>query len=563
MRTHHALIAAAALALPLGLAEAQPGTQSAQSRNYTYQGRLLLDGSPAGGPFDFEVAQYDTDTGGTPLAVSTHLGITVDEGLFTIPDVEPGPFDLGTKQMWIEIRFRPPGGGSFIPLPARQPLGATPVATTLRGFEARQFTDGDFGGFIASKSPSGKVALSLGAAQSDNAGFLSLFDGNANITLAELTVENSDNARFGSLTLNGQAGTGGGNIVLRRDSGITALDLTGGSATTGPVLNLYAPGAGTLSPTLRLDAHDDGGALLELWDDTTGLRTLTLDGRSQSAGSLLGMYNAAGKATVFLDSDFQGGGVLSLAADDGSVRLFFDAQSSDQAGFLSVRNSEGEETIAIDGDDRDDAGFLDLRNRAGSTNFSGVTLDALDDDDAGGRVTVFNDKGAPVIELDGDRQRGATLLVRHDNGNPAFQVFENLLTMYDQNGAPTIAFVGATGAKNGVVHTESQGDTFLYAVEATEVWFEDVGSARLTNGSTTIALDPLFLETVTVSPEHPIRVFITPTAPCNGLWVEKHDTGFTVHELMQGSSNASFDYRVMAKRRGLESARLEPFTAPR
>jgi hypothetical protein len=465
--------------------------------------------------------------------------------------------------MWIEIRFRPTGGGSFIPLPARQPLGATPVATTLRGFEARQFNDGDFGGFISSKSPTGKLALSLGAAQSDNAGFLSLFDGNANITLAELIVENSDNARYGRLTLNGQAGTGGGNIVL-------PPRLWHHRPRPHRRLRHHRPRPQPLRarrrhplPTLRLDAHDDGGALLELWDDTTGLRTLTLDGRSQSAGSLLGMYNAAGKATVFLDSDFQGGGVLSLAADDGSVRLFFDAQSSDQAGFLSVRNSEGEETIAIDGDDRDDAGFIDLRNRAGSTNFSGVTLEALDDDDAGGRVTVFNDKGAPVIELDGDRQRGATLLVRHDNGNPAFQVFENLLTMYDQNGAPTIAFVGATGAKNGIVHTDSQGDTFLYAVEATEVWFEDVGSAHLTNGSTTIALDPLFLETVTVSPEHPIRVFITPTAPCNGLWVEKHDTGFTVHELMQGSSNATFDYRVMAKRRGLESARLEPFTAPR
>ena len=53
-------------------------------------------------------------------------------------------------------------------------------------------------------------------------------------------------------------------------------------------------------------------------------------------------------------------------------------------------------------------------------------------------------------------------------------------------------------------------------------------------------------------------VQITPTADCNGLFVaEKAGTSFTVKELRNGTSDATFDWEVAAKRRGYETVRLE------
>jgi len=116
--------------------------------------------------------------------------------------------------------------------------------------------------------------------------------------------------------------------------------------------------------------------------------------------------------------------------------------------------------------------------------------------------------------------------------------------------------MGCSGTKNAVVKT-SKGPMVLYTMESPEVWFEDFGSAQLNNGRAHIELDPLFLETVTINDTHPMKVFITLNDECNGVYVKKGRTGFDVIELNNGRSNASFDYRIVAKRKGLENQRLE------
>jgi hypothetical protein len=93
-------------------------------------------------------------------------------------------------------------------------------------------------------------------------------------------------------------------------------------------------------------------------------------------------------------------------------------------------------------------------------------------------------------------------------------------------------------------------------MESPEVWFEDFGTAELNGGSVRISLDPIFLETVTISPEHPVKVFLQPAGDSPGLFVEKDEEGFTVYERPGGSGSVSFDYRVVAKRRGFEAERL-------
>ncbi len=100
----------------------------------------------------------------------------------------------------------------------------------------------------------------------------------------------------------------------------------------------------------------------------------------------------------------------------------------------------------------------------------------------------------------------------------------------------------------------------LYTVQSTENWFEDFGTASLKDGEAVVEIEPLFAQTVNLSEDY--HVFLTPLGDCNGLYVaEKTATSFTVHELGSGTSDIDFDYRIVAKRLGYETERLEPASA--
>jgi hypothetical protein len=116
------------------------------------------------------------------------------------------------------------------------------------------------------------------------------------------------------------------------------------------------------------------------------------------------------------------------------------------------------------------------------------------------------------------------------------------------------------GTKSSVVQTNANIHRSLYAVEAAEVYFVDHGRSQLVNGQVNVQLDPIFLETVTINENYPMIVQITPTADCKGVFVlNQSSNGFTVKELMQGTSNATFNWEVTAKRKGYESVRMEPY----
>jgi hypothetical protein len=117
----------------------------------------------------------------------------------------------------------------------------------------------------------------------------------------------------------------------------------------------------------------------------------------------------------------------------------------------------------------------------------------------------------------------------------------------------------ASGTKSAVLKT-SQGDRLFYAVESPEVWFEDFGEGQLVNGKAHINLDQLFLETVTINASNAMKVFVqlTSGSPMDVV-VQKGTTGFDLVTL-DNTSNATFDYRVVAKRKGYESERSRATT---
>ena len=123
-------------------------------------------------------------------------------------------------------------------------------------------------------------------------------------------------------------------------------------------------------------------------------------------------------------------------------------------------------------------------------------------------------------------------------------------------------FVVVNGTKNAAIKTPKHGYRKMYAVEATENVFEDFGTATLKGGNARVELDEMFAETVNTGQKY--QVYLTPKhADSKGLAVVQQDArGFTIQELGGGTGSYDVDYRVVAKVRGHEGTRMEPFEPP-
>lgn len=98
-----------------------------------------------------------------------------------------------------------------------------------------------------------------------------------------------------------------------------------------------------------------------------------------------------------------------------------------------------------------------------------------------------------------------------------------------------------------------------YAMQSPENWMEDFGSATLQSGVAVVNIDPTFAETVSETADY--HIFITPNGDSKGLYVfRKTAASFEVRESGGGTSSLSFDYRIVAKRRGYETQRLNDVT---
>ena len=98
-----------------------------------------------------------------------------------------------------------------------------------------------------------------------------------------------------------------------------------------------------------------------------------------------------------------------------------------------------------------------------------------------------------------------------------------------------------------------------YGVQSPENWMEDFGSGELKLGVAVVKIDPAFAETVTADASY--HVFITPNGDSEALYViNKTATSFEVRESKGGTSSLTFDYRIVAKRRGYKAQRLVDVT---
>jgi len=116
------------------------------------------------------------------------------------------------------------------------------------------------------------------------------------------------------------------------------------------------------------------------------------------------------------------------------------------------------------------------------------------------------------------------------------------------------------GAKSALVPHPDGQHRRVYCQESPEPWFEDFGEARLRGGRAMVQLDEEF-DAVVRGDNY--RVFLTPEGDCNGLYVSsKGPHRFEVRELKGGTSELTFSYRVVARRRDIEGPRLEKVRLP-
>ncbi len=119
--------------------------------------------------------------------------------------------------------------------------------------------------------------------------------------------------------------------------------------------------------------------------------------------------------------------------------------------------------------------------------------------------------------------------------------------------------LACTGQIKSVVTTASARQVETYSMQSSENWLEDYGSGSLVGGKAVIHLDPAFIDMANTGVEY--HVFLTPKGDAQSLYITNESAnGFEVRESANGKASIGFDYRIVAKRRGLEGIRMVDVT---
>jgi len=306
-------------------------------------------------------------------------------------------------------------------------------------------------------------------------------------------------------------------------------------------------------------AYADNGVYGETNSTSTGDAAVY----ANSTGAATGVYakSASGTGGYFQGAAGQPDVVLGGGVDDDG-NLWSDPG---QAGSDIWIYSNDAVIIDLD-DDGGEGGQFEIRNEANDT--------LLNVDEISGDVSMANDL---YLDSNGSGNGGvyATAaagpsqnLVLVGNDDVAVHLDEN----NDEAGSCFTIYNGANGtvaswceAKNTAAGVQamavdtSAGAREMYATGATEVWFEDFGTANLVDGQATVAIDPLFAEAVNLAAEYHVYLTALSDQPVLLYVTAKTPASFEVRgATLDGQpAAAGFEYRIVAKRAGYEDWRLQ------
>lgn len=213
-------------------------------------------------------------------------------------------------------------------------------------------------------------------------------------------------------------------------------------------------------------------------------------------------------------------------------------------------------------------GFFSGPTGAHGTSTTGFGLSAAGAGDTSsvdllGDLNLVGDRGEIYaldgwLNLYGERDIIMSLDMDNDDTNACYNIRSWNGSSYDY-----LSSVCENGTKSAILETEDFGQRKVYTIESPEVWLEDIGSAALVDGEAFVTFDPIFAQTANLEIEY--HVFVTPVCqePVLLYVTAKTPGGFSVSgvTLSGAPSSCGFDYRVSAKRLGLEDLRLETFVS--
>jgi len=263
-------------------------------------------------------------------------------------------------------------------------------------------------------------------------------------------------------------------------------------------------------------------------------------------GSGRGVYGSSSYGTgVYAKSTYNDGLEATTSAPLASNKSAVYAHATDANGVWGISTNR----IGAVGVSTNDWGMVASGNDASLTDTLGdLRLDGnYGEIFAPGSTLALSSNKNVLIELDKDlNDDNAVFAVTNLVDGDLFRVYENGNTW-------------APGTKSAVVKTENFGSRLLYSVESPEVWFEDAGSAQLVAGKATVSFDPIFAQTANTGVTYNVSVTPVCAQPVILYVSAKTAAGFTVEgvDLKGGPSACGFDWRVMVKRAGYETQRLE------
>jgi hypothetical protein len=528
---------------------------------FTYQGRLTDNGLPADAVYDFQFRLFDALSGGNQVGVAViRENIAVTKGLFTVADLDFGSGIFNGETRWLEIGVRIGGDtGSFTVLSPLQAMTATPyalyAANTPTGAGGRGIATVNAGAGLTGGGSNLSVTLDVG----QGPGILV----DSNMVSADTSYLQR---RVTGTCLGTQA------IQVVNSDGTVSCSSTGDSPWKYNGTSIYYldgnMGLGTNNPGYPLEIRDFGSSQAHQY---------TLSVESDSPWTIFGnnWNNSASSLGVY-------GGTHSQAAGAAGVWGCVSTAPSSADGVLGTTNGSG---AGVKGTNYSSNGY-GVYGQNTST-YGGIGVYGTTDSNAGYGVKGSAPGGASGVfgtcsgygngvygynSANGPGIRGFSIASNgvwgetSSNNSIDAGVYGKANNagygVYSQGhfGCSGDSYISGnlylSGSKSAVVAT-SQGNKKLYSQESPEVWFEDFGEGELEGGMASIDLDPLFLETVTIDEHNPLKVFIQLNDDCNGVYVQRRATGFEVKELKGGTSRAQFTYRVVAKRKGFETARLE------
>jgi hypothetical protein len=183
---------------------------------------------------------------------------------------------------------------------------------------------------------------------------------------------------------------------------------------------------------------------------------------------------------------------------------------------------------------------------------------------SGGDLVVSSSRIGTLIQNAGGDYQNPSLVVRGGGAGSNFSVFG----VYDNDfnevfGVTDIGTLGINGqfytngpCRNGcLVGRKRVRQVTEYTPLASEPITEDFGHGTLVDGRADIAIDPRFANVIDSSKRY--FVLLAPDGDCRGLYLAGESSqGFSVGELQGGHSNVAFEYRIIARRFGIDATRL-------